>query len=481
MTEYTLAQFSQLLGSTATLEQNSDGHYIFSSDSPPRSIYGDNTLKIQEGETLIMNGFLSCDGGALLNEGTIILNNNFEIIQGKSGDPEAFINKGTIHINDNGGKITILDDYFTSRDSSIINNNGTIELTGGDLLTYDSSTINNNGTIEITGGNRLLTYDSITINNNGTIQLTGKNSSTGQVSSVGTVNSSTINNNGTIEVTDGTILLTRDSSTINNNGTIEVTGQNSSTGSGSSVGTYDSSTINNNTGGEIDNSSIINVQENSIFNNYSSIKNNSSGIITLGLDCEFYNFGLYGQGGIINNLGSIEQGGNFTGVRTNLYNCGGSIEGGGIINYITLANCPSDKVINENILHNGWNNIGSDLPHNDLYLEEGSNATIVAAYYFDNNIKSYIHLEASSDGSIPNVNNIIALSQLQLPLMNVGLWIKVDVPGDSNSVLYSFTTEDNEGQDLNNTSTNRTSNRTTIKTNSKTNSKKRNNVLNFTY
>ena len=140
------------------------------------------------------------------------------------------------------------------------------------------------------------------------------------------------------------------------------------------------------------------------------------------------------------------QDGNFTGVRTNLYNCGGSIEGGGIIGYITLANCPSDKVINENILHNGWNNIGSDLPHNDLYLEEESNATIVAAYYFDNNIKSYIHLEASSDGSNPNVNNIIALSQLQLPLMNVGLWIKVDVPGDSNSVLYSFTTEDN-GQD----------------------------------
>ena len=66
--------------------------------------------------------------------------------------------------------------------------------------------------------------------------------------------------------------------------------------------------------------------------------------------------------------------------------------------------------------------------------------------------------------------------------MNVGLWIKVDVPGDSNSVLYSFTTEDNEGQDLNNTSTNRTSNRTTMKTSSKkTSSEKRNNVLNFTH
>ena len=248
MTEYTLIEFNKLFD--VDLQQNNDGHYILSSDLY-FSIVEDKIIKIREGETFIINGFLGCFGGEIINEGTIIVNDSVQVIQNTYSGKASFVNKGTININ-NGGTILISDGEAINY--GIINNNdgGKFSVLGGEMKTLINSVINNNngGRIEINGGEmKILDISIINNNSGGIIDINGMINDT----------------HGAIIDTSSGILDINDEIIDINSGIIDINGKINDVYGG--LYALDNSIIQNNNGGRIKiNSGRINSYYNSIIN-----------------------------------------------------------------------------------------------------------------------------------------------------------------------------------------------------------------------
>ena len=92
----------------------------------------------------------------------------------------------------------------------------------------------------------------------------------------------------------------------------------------------------------------------------------------------------------------------------------------------------------DSVLHPGWNNVGRESYHDKLQLisRDQTVASISAAYYYDTESKVYTHIATDSGD-----NTSISLSQL--PDKAVGLWLKIDITGESNKVYYNLKYNEN--------------------------------------
>jgi hypothetical protein len=92
----------------------------------------------------------------------------------------------------------------------------------------------------------------------------------------------------------------------------------------------------------------------------------------------------------------------------------------------------------DSILHPGWNNVGRESYHDKLQLisRDQTVASISAAYYYDTESKVYTHIATDSGDNT-------SISLLQLPDKAVGLWVKIDITGESNKVYYNLKYNEN--------------------------------------